>query len=444
MTMMNDFVVAILAVLVLLSVCITKVASQVVSDSGGFFELDEAGCVIDTRTSDDEVLCDFFVQKVPESASETIAAAGFSITYHNTFKVITNNVASDKEVYVAYLCGTDKPGQSEFQENNLDIDEVNDIVKYVQIPVREYGINAQNILPFLQSAGAGDQWSLFPSRALIPTCANEGRAEGDEVSQILCGFDANCVGDAWEDSGIEVMFTDNFGLSDTPSGTGNEGVEYVSIKLSADDSAVSVSNFDKLGWLYFAAAFFNKELEVESEVHSLSQQFGCVNTFLENTASFNAEVVEDEDRLHVLVLSGYISSFGGFFIGSCPSYYCEFALNADPTVRSILLSDLPSLVGFGFTADQLINALTEANIRVDRVILNSYVERLAIHEDNGNEPGPEDDINNFEFTTLTDFLRDFRRGIETNPREIEFEAFFVPDTDAWFQVRPGVDRKSVV
>ena len=206
--------------LVVLASCVTRSQAQTPPP----FTLDPAvafddnGCVTDFKETDG---CDYFLAKGAETGP------GFTISYHKFFKVIHNELETSDEFpngrqYVAYMCGTPQPEGERLEEAGVtDSDPI-----FVEIPIQAYGINYQQVLPFLQGLGRGEEeFVLYPSIGLLPACAPTG-----DFINAQCGFDPVCQEEQWVDSGAPVLFHDGFGPS-TPDGSVDGGsiCEYQSI-----------------------------------------------------------------------------------------------------------------------------------------------------------------------------------------------------------------------
>jgi iron complex transport system substrate-binding protein len=243
---------------------------------------------------------DYFPHKVAPTESEF-----WTIEYANTYKVVTN--LESQTTYVLYPCGTDPP---------TGLDGSTNVTAYLPIPLTSVGVMQTPAITFLEQIKSLDSVEYFLTEVqYIGSPCFLARVEAGFVT-VPVPPDAAVV----DPETGEVL--EPPGEPETPlNGT-------VAFGGSLDSPAhfqtiVPVSEWKELTnqaifeWVKYYAAFYNRE-ELANEVFAATQQqWDCV--------SKSAASVETDAEPPSVLWAYYSEYCGGWDVGSCPNYYCEYA-----------------------------------------------------------------------------------------------------------------------
>jgi iron complex transport system substrate-binding protein len=269
---------------------------------GASFAQDISGCLSNVDPN-----IDYFPNKVAPFASKS-----WSIDYFNTYKILTNYAAN--ETYLLYQCGSEIP-QSEVDSGRH--------TAIVQIPVTNVGIGVTTIIPQLEQLGVVDSIIAFTSDpSLISSpCLLENIAEGNVI--VLQSRDEYDNYTATPESTEETLmklqsavgFTDPFSQSPPFS---------ASVKISEYKELTNAGIFE---WIKFFAAFYNLEVKANEVFDVTEDRWDCISE-----AASIFETSDSPDDTPVVFWMTYSDYCEGWYIGSCPNFYCEFTQQCSATL----------------------------------------------------------------------------------------------------------------
>nr|CAG8567745.1 12588_t:CDS:2 [Entrophospora candida] len=192
----------------------------------------------DCLTGDDQT--DYFPDKIP--AAEQGLDFGFTLEYHNTYKIVTN--LKTKEVYVLY-CSSTKP-------NNTNIP--NTAKAFIQIPVKNVAGLENSTVSFLEILGVQSTLKYVTNNAtIVSPCLQKNNS--------IESFGLNITN-------VDVVFTDGTSL--------NSGKD---VSVSIDDD---LSPIRKSEWIKFISSFYNLEKTALNSLNALKIIYACNKNNLAN------------------------------------------------------------------------------------------------------------------------------------------------------------------
>lgn len=212
-------------------------------------------------------------------------AAGFSVTYHNSYKIINNTAANF--VHVGYQCGTPKPTVAQLGFTPS---------AFVELPVSRVGVKSTTDVPFIEFLGDRESIVAVPP-AVSSGCVKEMVSTGVSVVANSSNL-AEIPMDA-------IFCSDGWGCSDVKNA--------VPIAAHKETTLLGTAS-----WVEYIAAFYNRERAAQDVVASIKAMFNC------HKARAQAEAAKVAKKPKVLW--AYYSDYPGYeswYPGSCPNYYCE-------------------------------------------------------------------------------------------------------------------------
>ena len=248
----------------------------------------ETGCVTNVEEGKD-----YFPDKaVVENAKQ------WTVTYENTYKVVTNIAAS--ESYLLYQCGTPIP------------EDTDQYKRVFSVPLEEVGVLSTTMIPSLEMLGARQEIAAFLGSAswVSSPCMRELFDEGI-VAEVENPYNASTIDETSLDRPSFVEHTGGTALT-------NE------IKVSASEEDENLAVFE---WIKFYALFFNLEGKANEIFDDAKGRYTCT--------SENAGFLACDNMKAPVVLWGSYSDFcGGWDVATCPNYYCEFAQSCQAEILS--------------------------------------------------------------------------------------------------------------
>ena len=177
-------------------------------------------------------------------------AAGFTVTYHNSYKVINNTAAG--VVHVGYQCGTPKP-----TEQALGFKPT----AFVELPVSTIGVASTTDLPWIEFLGDRAAIKAVPGFGVTSACVKKMVVDGSAVVYSAkatkgLGHDINLCSQGWGCSGV---------------------ANAVPIGANTETSVLGTAS-----WIEYIAAFLNRERAAQDVVRVLRRKeaecvyFTCV------------------------------------------------------------------------------------------------------------------------------------------------------------------------
>lgn len=258
---------------------------------------------------------DYFVTKV-----EPTISLQWSISYHKTYKIVTNLGAN--ETYLLVQCGSSPP-------TTIDTSA---FAAVISIPVQSIGVDVTPTIPFLEQLGLVDNIiALTTDQSYVSSpCLLESIEQGDvfvvQTSEDLDGVTQEDVtNETIAKLSSAVVFTSPFS-ENIPIQT--------QVKINEYEEKTNAAIFE---WIKFYSAFFNLEAKA-NEVFALAEErWDCV--------SAEANRVQSDSPNKPIVLWAYYDGMycKGWALGTCPNYYCEFAQECSAT---LVQSDEGNTTGF--------------------------------------------------------------------------------------------------
>lgn len=269
---------------------------------------------------------DIFGEKfVPHNTTDFL-----EITYHKTYKIVTNKHQDPPTSYLLYQCGTEIP---------QDVVDANDFDLVVSVPHKDgIAITQTPQIPYLELLGLREQ--------VIAYIGNPAYVTSPCMSHML-GEDAT----PGRGTSIETIHDWNYTIQEANiqdfrernpnaiivSGPTNNVVGDQVIVSSATQERTNVATFD---WIHFYAAFFNMEAEANRIAEAMQDSYDCSSEVAKDIAQQQRELPEEEDfKEPVIFWASYISWENlGWSVAECPtwdtSYYCEYAKHCGASVLS--------------------------------------------------------------------------------------------------------------
>jgi len=255
-------------------------------------ETNNLGCV-DPDSVDPSV--DLFPYKV-----EALHSDHWDITYHNTYKIVTNTNIGAK--YLLYQCGTTPP--------ETEPDEFNMILP---VPLQDgIALTQTTYIPHVELLGKRTdiEYYIGSSEFISSPCLNELIL--DEKVEIVDPWNAEEL-NAWIELHPDVPILSNPWTDPTSPN-----------RFIISESAETASNQAVFEWHKVFAALFNLEHAGNDIFSETADRYDCV--------SENAVTIESDKEKPKVLWASYVDFFDswsnttttGWQIGSCPNYYCNF------------------------------------------------------------------------------------------------------------------------
>lgn len=273
---------------------------------------------------------DYFPTKVSPSYSQY-----WSVKYFNTYKVATNINAN--ETYLLYQCGSSPP-QGEVNSGRYKA--------VIEIPVSSIGVEEAPTIPFLEQLGLVDNITAFTSDTSIvgSPCLLQSISKG-QVIVLQNQTDFNNFATSAQSSAETILKLENTVGFISPS-TSSPPFN-TSVKISEFAEMTNAGIFE---WIKFYSVFFNLEAKAD-EIFKLTQErWNCV--------SQSATRLQSDNPSKPVVLWAYYSSdCGGWDVGQCPNYYCEYAQQCSATLLSSTAGTLSAKCGAVYLSTEELVAL---------------------------------------------------------------------------------------
>lgn len=264
---------------------------------------------------------DIFGEKfVPHNTTDFL-----DITYHNTYKIVTNLHQDPPKKYLLYQCGTTIP-------DDVDTDEF-DLV--VSVPHKGgLALTETPQIPYVELLGLREEVIAYIGDTYYVTspCLSHmlgGESAPEHAIEAVHDYNSTIMEDLLED------FRERNPEAIIVSGPSNNVVGDQVVVSSATQERTNVATFD---WISFFAAFYNMEGESNRIASEMQDSYDCSSDVAKSLAQPQRELPEEEEGPTVM-WANYISWENlGWSVGDCPTwdhaYYCEYAQHCGATVLS--------------------------------------------------------------------------------------------------------------
>jgi hypothetical protein len=246
------------------------------------------------------------------------------ITYHKTYKIVTNKHQDPPVSYLLYQCGTEIP-QDVIDDPNNNFDIV------LPIP-HQHGLAISQTpqIPYIEMLGLRAEVIGYVGNPVYVTspCLSHFLDDGS----IETVYDSN--------STIQTELIDDF-IARNPnviifSGPTNNVVGDRVMVASATQERTNVATFD---WIGFFAALYNLEGESSRISNEMQASYDCSSDNARDVAAQQRRELPEEKKQPVILWANYFTYQDlGWSVAECPtwdtSYYCEYAAHCDATILS--------------------------------------------------------------------------------------------------------------
>jgi len=269
---------------------------------------------------------DIFGEKfIPHNTTDFL-----EITYHKTYKIVTNKHQDPPRSYLLYQCGTEIP---------QDVVDANDFDMVVSVPHQGgIAITQTPQVPYLELLGLREQVIAYVGDAQYVTSpcmshmlsedATPGRGTSIEV---VHDYDSTI-----QKANIQDFLERNPDVLIVSGPTNNVEGDRV-IVASATQERTNVATFD---WIHFFAAFYNMEGEANRISSDMQDSYDCSSDVANDIAQQQRELPEVEVFKEPKIMWANYFTYQdlGWSVAECPTwdttYYCEYARHCGATVLS--------------------------------------------------------------------------------------------------------------
>ena len=264
---------------------------------------------------------DIFGEKfVPHNTTDFL-----EITYHKTYKIVTNKHQDPPKNYLLYQCGTQIPE---------DVVNANDFDLVLPIPHKGgIALTQTPQIPYVELLGLRDQVIAYIGNPRYVTSPCMSHMMGEEAS-------------------IETIYTRNSTLQEANiddfrerhpdaiivDGPGAEIKGGQVVVASTTQERTNVATFD---WIHFYAAFFNMEGEANRIATNVQDSYDCSSEVAKDIAQQQRQLPEEKEKFKkpVIFWAKYFTYENlGWSVAECPTwdstYYCEYAEHCGATIIS--------------------------------------------------------------------------------------------------------------
>ncbi|HRW09542.1 MAG TPA: ABC transporter substrate-binding protein [Caldilineaceae bacterium] len=293
-----------LTLIILLAACVAPTADSVAATDAKTSDAETTSSVATAPETNITDSCadnynaeiDYFPTKV-----ELTHTDGFSVDYHNNYKVVTVNTpwpgAESALEYVLVQCGTPAP-------------DGYDATQIIDVPVQSIATMSTSYLPFLDSLGVMDRLVAVDDVTYVNNATVLEMAEAGELAQI--GYGAGVNVEQLLDLSPDLIMT---------YGSGSPDYDAHPVLLNAGLHAVvnaewlETSPLGRAEWGKFIALFFNKEAQAEADFAATVKRYEALA----------AQATAVEDKPTVLTDSEYQ---GSWYVAGGNSFTAQYLADA--------------------------------------------------------------------------------------------------------------------
>lgn len=262
-----------------------------------------AGCIDLSNSSSD---IDYFPDKVKPVSSEY-----WDIQYYKTYKVLSNK--ANNATYLLYQCGSSSLLPSDVSMYNATI----------EVPASKISVAYVNTIAYLEQLNMldsivayTDDISYIGSPCFLERIANHEVYVVRNSSELDSLLSSDSLASSILNSNTVVAFSSPWGPD----------VFTQNVVTSTESEKTNEGIFE---WVKFYSAFFNLEAMANDIYNAAQDRAKCISEGALNT-------VTSADGIKPTLLWAYYSDYcGGWDIGNCPNYYCEFADACSATIVNV-------------------------------------------------------------------------------------------------------------
>jgi hypothetical protein len=268
---------------------------------------------------------DIFGEKfIPHNTTDFL-----EITYHNTYKIVTNKHQDPPKSYLLYQCGTDIP---------QDVIDANDFEVVTSVPLKGgIAITQTPQVPYLELLGLRQEVIAYIGNPIYVTSPCMSHMLSEEATpgrgtSIETIYDSNST---IQQANI-ADFRERHPDAIIVSGPTNNVVGEQVVVASTTQERTNVATFD---WIHFYAAFFNMEGEANRIASEMQDSYDCSSEVARDVAQQQRVLPEVEVKEPVIMWANYFTYQDlGWSVAECQTwdttYYCEYAKHCGATVLS--------------------------------------------------------------------------------------------------------------
>mmetsp|Transcript_4233 Transcript_4233/g.10987 ORF Transcript_4233/g.10987 Transcript_4233/m.10987 type:complete len:547 (+) Transcript_4233:79-1719(+) len=269
---------------------------------------------------------DIFGEKfVPHNTTDFL-----EITYHKTYKIMTNKHQDPPKSYLLYQCGTQIP---------QDVVDAGDFDLVLPVPHKGgIALTQTPQIPYLEMLGLRQEVIAYIGNPIYVTSPCMSHMLGEDATpgrgtSIETFYDSNFT---IQEANIQA-FREQHPEAIIVSGPTNNVVGDQVVVASTTQERTNVATFD---WIHFYATFFNMEGEANRIASEMQESYDCSSDVANDIAQQQRELPEDEEyKEPVIMWANYFTYQDlGWSVAECPTwdttYYCEYAKHCGATVLS--------------------------------------------------------------------------------------------------------------
>lgn len=254
------------------------------------------------------------------------------ISYHKTYKIVTNKHQDPPVSYLLYQCGTTIP-QDVVDANSFDL----------VAPVPHQGgiaLTQTPQIPYLEMLGLREEVIAYIGNPIYVTSPCLSHMMGDDATPGR-GTSIETIYD--RDSATQAANIEDFRERHPDaiivSGPTNNVVGDQVIVASTTQERTNVATFD---WIQFYAAFFNMEGEGNRIATQMQDSYDCSSDVAKDIAQQQRKLPQNNNEEYKepkIMWANYFTYQNlGWSVAECPTwdttYYCEYAQHCGATVLS--------------------------------------------------------------------------------------------------------------
>lgn len=231
---------------------------------------------------------DYFPDKVVPTRSKL-----WTVSYHNTYKIVKN--LDDDTTYLLYQCGSEPPQNV---QANLTL----------SVPLQNgVALAVTPHIPHFELLGLRDEIKAYlgDPQYISSPCMN-ARLKSGETLNIRRPFDEGQMDRLFEETSPDIVVMSNDGYAPKVD-------NYVTAAAWKERNNHGIGEWHK----YFSV-FFNAEAKANEDFQGMFDRYEC-------TKANAQDVLTDRPSRPKVVVAEFSTYCGGFSVGSCPNFYCDFA-----------------------------------------------------------------------------------------------------------------------